>query len=146
VHVQVPAAQARFAPHIVPFAAFAPVSVQVIVPVPHAVVPTWQGFAGVQVMPAVHATQAPPLQTRFVPHAMPFATSVPVSLQTGVPVAHDCEPTWQMPVDGTQVVPSVQVTHCPPLHTRFVPQVVPFVTLPVSRQVCDPVVHDVCPT
>jgi hypothetical protein len=59
---------------VVPFARFAAVSMQVEVPVAQEVVPTLQGFGGVaQDSPSVQALHAPPLQTWFVPHEVPFA-------------------------------------------------------------------------
>jgi hypothetical protein len=56
--------QTWFVPQLVPAGSGVPVSVQVCVPVEHEVVPTSQGFAGVQERPEVHALQTPaPLQT-----------------------------------------------------------------------------------
>jgi len=83
--LQLPLLQTRFVPHDVPLARFRVVSVQAIGL--QLCVPAWHGFAGVQDMPTVHDTQAPLLQTRFVPHDVPLAT-LAVSVQTGAPVVH----------------------------------------------------------
>jgi hypothetical protein len=40
----------------------------------------------------VQSSQRPPLQTAFVPHAVPFGTAVPVSTQVAAPVEHDVVP------------------------------------------------------
>ncbi len=56
------------------------------------IVPASQGFGRVQVPPAVHETQLPPLQTMFAPpHEVPLETAFPVSWQDIVPV-------WQLTV------------------------------------------------
>ncbi len=43
--------------------------------------------------PTVHGLQDPLSQTSFVPHVVPLATSVPVSVQ--VNAVHETVPTWQ---------------------------------------------------
>lgn len=59
-------------PHIVPGAVF-PVNVQTEDPELQTVVPVWQVFPfGVQTLWAVQGTQLPTLQTRLVPHTLPF--------------------------------------------------------------------------
>jgi hypothetical protein len=73
------------APHSVPTDLLV-VATQTELPVEHDVLPFLHGFVGEQVWPAVHDTQAPPLQTRFVPQAVPSAKFVPWSAQVGVPV------------------------------------------------------------
>lgn len=72
-------------PHSVPTGLLVVVT-QTDEPVEHDVLPFLHGFVGEQVWPAVHDTQAPPLQTRFVPQAVPSAKFVPWSAQVGVPV------------------------------------------------------------
>jgi hypothetical protein len=68
-----------------------------------------------QASPAVQDAHEPPLQTWFVPHVVPFATS-PVSTHTGAPLAHWIAPVLQS--DGVQAAPSVQAMQPPvPLHT-----------------------------
>jgi hypothetical protein len=57
------------------------------------VVPVWQALVGVHETPAVHPTHAPALQTVFVPHDVPFAATVPVSVQTAVPLVQVVDPT-----------------------------------------------------
>lgn len=80
-----PLLHTMFVPQDVPFARFRPVSEQAIGL--QVCVPAWQGFAGVQAMPAVHDVHAPAAHTRLVPHDVPLAT-LPVSVQTGAPVVH----------------------------------------------------------
>jgi hypothetical protein len=90
--VHVPLLQTLFVPHEVPFATF-PVSPQTGVPVAQEIAPVRQAFAGAQSAPAVQLRQLPVApQTLFVPQPVPAASSVPISLQTGVPVAHVSAP------------------------------------------------------
>jgi hypothetical protein len=111
----VPPLQTSLVPHGVPFATL-PVAAHVAVPVEHDVVPAAHGFPpGAHDAPAVHATQAPPLQTKFCPHDVPSAAFVPVSLQAIPPSAQRIVPTLQELVDGTQGEPSVHAAHVPPL-------------------------------
>lgn len=86
--VHVPALQTMFVPQEVPFAAFAD-SVQTGAPVLQDVVPVRHGLPlTLQVAPSVQLTQLPvEPQTLLVPQPVPAATTVPVSLQTAVPVA-----------------------------------------------------------
>jgi hypothetical protein len=87
---QRPASQTLFAPHVLPvLAPFAPVSVQIGLPVPHAICPWSQTLAGVHEAPAVHETQSPFPQTSFVPQLVPLDTSFVVSVQTATPREHD---------------------------------------------------------
>ena len=99
-------------PHVVPLSVLVPVSSQVLVPVAHDVVPTWQAFVGAHARPAVHATHAPALQTSLVPHEVPSEALVPESEQTGWPVLHDVAPTWHALV-GVQLPPALHATHAP---------------------------------
>jgi hypothetical protein len=83
--VHVPALQIRPAPHGVPSGKsppeLAPVSLQTG-PCAHESWPVgWQGFAVVQAVPGVQATQMPPWHTWFVPQAVPSAAAAPVSAQ-----------------------------------------------------------------
>jgi hypothetical protein len=91
--VQAPPLHTRFVPQEVPFARF-PDSVQTGAPVSQAVVPFRHGLLlTLQVAPTVQLAQLPvEPQTLFVPQLVPAASSVPVSLQTGVPVAHASVP------------------------------------------------------
>ena len=72
-----------------------------------------------QAPPAVHATQAPLLHTRLVPHVVPFAT-FPVSAQTEAPVTHDVAPVRHGFV-GWQLAPAVHAPQTPLLQTRLMP-------------------------
>ena len=112
-------------------------------PVWQVMVPVWQRPLGVQLPPAVQLLHAPPLQTLFVPHEVPFAT-LPVSAQTEVPVAHEVAPVRQA-VAGVQATPAVQAPQAPLLQTLFVPHDVPFATFPVSAQTDIPVTQEVAP-
>ena len=87
--VQAPPLHTMFVPQEVPLAAF-PDSVQTGAPVSQEVVPVRQGLPlMLQVAPTVQLTQLPvEPQTLFVPQVVPAATSVPLSLQTGDPLAH----------------------------------------------------------
>jgi len=70
---QLPVApQTLFRPQLVPAVRSVPLSLQTGVPVAQASPPWWQGFAGTQVAPSVHATHCPPRQTIPAPHDVPF--------------------------------------------------------------------------
>jgi hypothetical protein len=146
-----PALQNSLVPQAVPLVAAVPVSVQVAVPDAHDVSPTSHGFAGVHAVPAVHAPHAPSSHTSFVPHDVPFATVVPVSLQTGEPVVHDVVPVWHA-FDGVHGAPVEHVMQVPLLQTSGVPaslgpHVVPFSTFaPVSLQTGTPDEQTTVPT
>jgi hypothetical protein len=140
--LHVPPLHTLLIPHEVPFITF-PVSAQTDVPVAHEVAPVRHAAAGVQVTPAVHETQVPPLQTLFVPQEVPFVT-FPLSTQTDVPVAHEIAPVRHA-VAGVQAAPAVQEPQMPPLQTLLVPQEVPFATFPVSTQADIPVTQEVAP-
>jgi hypothetical protein len=74
-----PLLHTRLSPHAVPFGRF-PVSAHTDAPVTHDVAPVRHGFVGWQLAPAVHAAHAPPLQTRLIPHTVPLARLLPVSM------------------------------------------------------------------
>jgi hypothetical protein len=138
---QMPLLHTMFVPHDVPLARFWFVSAQAIVGA-HICVPAWQGLAGRQASPAVHATQTPALHTMFVPHEVPLAT-FPEAVQTGAPELHTMPAVRHGMPASAQVIPIVQAPHAPvALQTMFVPQLVPagrFV--PASVQVGVPVAH-----
>ncbi len=68
------------------------VSTQTEAPVVHEVIPETQAFGFVaQLIPAVHDTQRPYWQTKFVPQVVPSGRFV-VGLQTGLPVAQFVTP------------------------------------------------------
>jgi hypothetical protein len=132
------------APHSVPTGRL-PLVTQTDVPVAHEVVPTLQGSDGVHVTPAVHGTQLPDRQTWFVPQLVPSASAAPLSWQVEVPVMQVSVPLWQGLLIGVQAPPAVHATQFPLLHTRLLPQAVPFATFPVSAQTEAPVTHEVAP-
>jgi hypothetical protein len=104
-----------------------------------ATTPVWQGLPFTeQALPAVHATQAPPLQTMFSPQTVPFACGCWVSVHDATPSEQVVCPTWQaLPSgqappethDGASRPPSV-VTWLPPEPPRPVPPEIP--PVPVS--------------
>jgi hypothetical protein len=142
---QVPLLQTRLVPQTVPLTSELPVSAQVIVG-EQAVMPAWQGFAGVQASPAVHATHAPALHTMLVPQLVPFAT-LPDSTQTGAPVVQVVMAVRQGRFAMVQLAPAVQAPQVPvALQTRLVPQAVPAGSnVPASVHCGVPVVHDSVP-
>jgi hypothetical protein len=131
-------------PHDVPSTTAEPVSTHSRLPVVHEVIPAWHGLAGVQARFAVQATHCPPLQTWSAPQAVPFASAVPVSTQVWLPVAHEVTPAWHG-FAGVQAALAVQATHCPPLHTRSAPQVVPFASAVPFTQTEVPLEQEVAP-
>jgi hypothetical protein len=135
-----PPTHTRFVPQETPLGCGVPVSTHTADPVAHETVPRWQGLAAsVHVAPAVQATQAPALQTMFVPHAVP-AGSVAVTMHTGMPVAQLTTPWVHDPPAGTHAKPATHATHTPRLQTMFVPHAVPLGTLlPLGVQVGVPV-------
>lgn len=90
----IPRRHTRLVPQPTPSATDVPASVQTATPVSQASVPLWQGFAGVQVAPAVQVVQAPSVQTLLVPHEAP-AGALPTSTQADTPIAHDMRPALQ---------------------------------------------------
>lgn len=83
----VPPLQTMLVPQEVPFATF-PDCVQTGAPLLQTVVPVRQGALEIeQLAPTWQLTQIPVVpQTLFVPQLVPAATSLLLSLQTGVPV------------------------------------------------------------
>src|SRR5947209_5696615 len=97
--------------------------------------PTWQGWPGVQATPDVQATQAPLPQTWLVPQAVPSATEPPRSTHASRPVAQLVCPVWQGKLDGAQDLPAVHAPHTPPWQARPAPQAAPSATgFPLSAQ------------
>jgi hypothetical protein len=130
-------------PHVPPTVTL-PLATHVEAPVEQDVVPVLQEFDGGHDRPAVHAVQAPPLQTRLAPHDVPSASDVLESLHTGVPVAQLNVPVWHVLL-GVHALPLLHVTQAPALHTMPVPHDVPAALLPLSMQTDAPVAHDVVP-
>jgi hypothetical protein len=143
---QLPPLQTMLAPQTVPLGASVD-SMQMGVPVLHAMVPRRHGFpATVQSMPATHAPHAPlALQTWSVPHAVPAATFVPVSAQVGAAPEQTSVPVWHLLV-GVQAPPIWQVAQVPAWQTMPLPHVVPFGLLSTSVQTGAPVVQAILPT
>ncbi len=135
-----PAVQVRPSPQDVPSGTGVAVATQTFVPVSQEERPWRHGFEdGLQAMPALQTLHAPLSQTWFVPQDVPFATAVPVSLQTG-PAEHVSEPTSHG-FAGVQDVPATHAVQTPALQTSFVPQAVPSGTLPVSVHTGEPEPH-----
>jgi hypothetical protein len=94
--------------------------------------------------------QAPPLQTSgtvgFTSQVVPFAICAAVSMHVDVPVAHEVVPARHGFGFVAQPSPAVQALQAPPLHTWFVPQVVPFGSgVAVVSHVSTPVAQEVAP-
>jgi hypothetical protein len=143
--LQLPLLQTLLVPHTVPLTSMLPLSAQDIGE--QAVNPAWQGLVGMQARPAVQATQAPPLQTMFVPQLVPSAT-LPDSTQLGVPVLQVVMPVRQGLADTVQLALTVQAPQAPvALQTLFVPQDVPAATrVPLSVHCGVPVAQASVPT
>ncbi len=134
-------------PQLAPALLLLVLSTQVIAPVRQDVVPILHWFElVVQVLPAVQAMHMPvPLHTMFVPQPVPPALLLP-SMQVVAPVEQDVVPFLQMFGLVVHATPAVQGMQMPePLHTMFVPQLVPADLLPLSTHVCAPVEQDVVP-
>jgi hypothetical protein len=139
---QVPALQTLFMPHDVPSGWF-PVSAQTEAPVMHDVAPVRQRLVGWQLVPVVHMTHMPPLQTMFMPQTVPLTSALPLSAQVIVG-EQAWNPAWHL-FAGTQAVPAVQATQLPPTQTMLVPQLVPSATLADSTQTTAPVLQATLP-
>jgi hypothetical protein len=130
--LQLPPLHTLFAPHDVPLSAL-PDSTHTTAPVAQEIIPVLHGFEGWQLAPALHPLQIPPPHTWFIPHDVPSVT-LPVSVQTEVPVEHDVVPVLHG-FDGWQPAFAVHGPQLPLLQTMFVPQVAPFERfVPVSVQ------------
>jgi hypothetical protein len=97
-------------------------------------------------LPAVQLLHAPlPSQTSLVPQLVPAGSGV-ASTQVCVPVVHDVVPVSQAALGLLEhALPLVHDTHDPPLHTRFVPQLVPAFFCVPSTQTDVPVEQLVVP-
>jgi hypothetical protein len=142
---QLPELQTWLFPQLLPLATF-PDSAQTAAPVLHVVVPVRQGLPLTgQLAPSWQSMQAPAaLQTLFMPQPFPAATSVPVSLQTGVPVAHASVPVWQGLV-GMQGAACWQALHWPVRQTIPVPHDAPLGLSAFSVQTATPVAQTFVP-
>jgi hypothetical protein len=99
----------------------------------------------VQLVPDEHAVHDPLSQTSPVPHDVPLATGVLVSVHTATPVEQSVVPVSQG-FEGVQAAFAVQEVHVPLLQTSFVPQVVPLAAfVPVSVHTAVPVEQSVVP-
>jgi hypothetical protein len=97
-------------------------------------VPRWQALVGTQLSPTLHWTQAPALHTWSVPQLLPSA-ALPLSVQTGVPVAQERVAVRQGLRDW-QAAP--QARQVPARQMLFVPQVVPSTWSPLSVHTGEP--------
>ena len=132
-------------PHEVPLATGVPVSVHTATPVEQLMVPVWHGLVGVHAAFCVHDLHAPLSQTSLVPHDVPLAAVVPVSLHTGAPVVQEVVPAWHGLV-GVHGPFCVHAMHAPLSQTSLVPHEVALARLvPVSVHTGVPVVQDVVP-
>jgi hypothetical protein len=100
-----------------------------------------------QLCPWVHVPQKPlPSHTWFMPQLVPAVTFPDPSTQLCTPVAHEVTPFLHADGLPLQPMPAAHMMHVPePLQTMSVPQPVPAILLPPSRQSCTPVVQDVMP-
>jgi hypothetical protein len=132
---QLPLLQNILFPQGVPLPTAAPVSVQSGVPVAQDKVPTWHLFVGVQVDPALQATQAPSLQTFPPPQSLPFAAE-PAATHVGVPPPQSIFPVLQ-PSGKSHDAPATHAVQVPSAAQTFPePQDRPAATgRPVSLQV-----------
>ncbi len=93
---------------------------------------------------SIELQHVPLWQSMLVPHEVPFATSVPVSVHVGVPEQLSV-PTWHG-LAGVHGLPWVQLVHAPLTHTSLVPHTVPLgAGSPVSMQTGAPVEQSVIP-
>jgi hypothetical protein len=92
------------------------VSTQTEAPVVQDVTPLWQTLAvGAHTRPALHETQVPVLQTRFIPHDVPSVTAVIESVQVATPSVHAVTfPLSHGASGGEQLAPTVHALHTPP--------------------------------
>jgi hypothetical protein len=133
--MQLPLRHTMFVPQLVPSLAAVPVSVQLMLPPMHTVLPTWQGLpggVGVQGAVFVHGLHAPERQYSFIPHWVPSRAG-PIGVQTGPPVAHttfDCSQA----LASLQSAPIAHPTHVPPLHTAPASHMIPSIAVPEGEQ------------
>jgi len=140
-----PLSHTAFVPHDCPLVRFVPVSSHASAPLEQSVSPVWQAFVGVHETPAVQPVHAPLSHTRSVPHDAPFASDVPVSLQTGRPEAQSMVP-WSHALVGVHAAPDTHAPQLPLSQTRPLPHEAPFNnSVPVSLQTSVPLEHDVTP-
>ena len=142
-----PALHTMSVPQIVPFARSAP-STQTDVPVEHEVTPRLQRG------PGWSRRRGRRCRRSRCPRCTPCSCrrscrspSAVASTQTEAPVAQEVTPSWQS-ASGlvAQESPAVQEEQVPALHTRFVPQLVPFgMAVVVFTQVSPPVAQEVTP-
>jgi hypothetical protein len=144
-HVPVPL-HTWFVPQVVP-AAVLPLSTHLGAPEAQSISPVLQGAPGlvVQALPASHITHCPlPLQTWFVPHAMPALALSPSTQPEADPQA--TTPSLQgLPGLVVQTVPDAQLVHAPALQTLSVPHDKPSGTLASSWHCGAPVVQATAP-
>jgi hypothetical protein len=135
-------------PHAVPAVTLPVPSTQVWAPVLHEMTPFLHvDGLPLHALPEVQLTQLPlPLQTMFVPHAVPPILGV-LSTQVCTPVVHEVTPFRQAaPGFVVHGWPLAQIVHWPAaLQTELAPQLVPGPLAAPSTQVWTPVAHDEIP-
>ena len=98
--------------------------------------------AGVLQFPLALQTWAgvttPSMHDCDVPQSVP-ADAFPDDTQTGLPVVQEIVPPSLHGSPVEQAAPALHATQLPPLHTRFVPQVVPSGAVPMAWQTAVPV-------
>ena len=146
VHAEhVPLSQTSLVPHDTPLVTSLPELTHADTPVEQDVDPVWHTLAGVHATFAVHPLQEPLSQTSLVPHDVPLATCVPVSVHTDTPVEHEVVPVSHG-LGGVHETPAVQAVHAPLSQTSLAPHDVPLATLvPESVHTETPVEHVVEP-
>ena len=96
-----------------------------------------------QTLPAVHAVHVPLSQTSLVPHEVPFATFIPLSVHTGTPPGQEMVPVWHG-LAGGQAAPAMHVPQTPPMQDPP-GHVVPSGRLPVALHTSTPVEQSLVP-
>jgi hypothetical protein len=100
---QLPALHTLLLPQDVPSGALPP-ALHTGVPDEQVSVPVLHSCEGVQLPPALHVMQLPPLHTLLAPQDVPFGR-VPETTQTALPEEHSMKPVLHEPEGGVQLVP-----------------------------------------
>jgi hypothetical protein len=143
--LHVPLSHTSLTPHVVPFVAGIPVSVQLGVPPEQTMVPRSHALVGVHDAPFEQAAHVPFSQTLLVPHVAPLGRSLFVLAHTDAPLAQPVAHTVHEPV-GVHTVPAVHGLQKPLRHTMLAPHVAPLARcVPVSVHTATPVEQSVVP-
>lgn len=142
--LQTPLSQTAFVPHPVPLL-WMPFWLHTGRPLEQSVMPV-SHTPGEQGAFSVHELQLPLRHTALVPHEVPGATGLPVSVQVGVPPLHVSVPVSHTFV-GVHDPPLTHMMQLPSSQTSFVPHEVPFSTfIIVSLHTGWPLEHWIEPT